>query len=143
MILSDRAVKPLTQSHGDMRRVPCLGQEWSGFPLGFCASLCYNLDMHKMFQYRILLTKKQITTLTQTLDKCRWLSNHFLEKRKTTYEQEGKTLSCYHQIDTLGLLKGERPSLKHVHSQVLQNVAVRIDRAFKAFFYAWGVVTIP
>ncbi len=90
--------------------------------------------MHKMFQYRIFPTKKQVHQLNETLDECRWLYNHFLEKRKTAYEQEGKSLSCYHQIDTLGLLKQERPTLKQVHSQVLQNVAVRIDLAFKAFF---------
>src|SRR6266480_2749318 len=90
--------------------------------------------MHKMFQYRIFPTKKQVHKLNETLNECRWLYNHFLEKRKTTYEQEGQSLSCYHQIDTLGLLKQERPPLKQVHSQVLQNVAVRVDLAFKAFF---------
>jgi putative transposase len=90
--------------------------------------------MHKMFTYRIYPTKKQSSTLKETLSECRWVYNHFLEMRKTAYEQEGKSLSCYHQIDTLGLLKSERSSLKGVHSQVLQNVAVRIDLAFKAFF---------
>jgi len=62
------------------------------------------------------------------------LYNHLLEKRKTAYEQEGKSLTCYEQINTFPILKAERPSLKSVHSQVLQNVAVRIDLAFKAFF---------
>src|SRR5713226_8945402 len=90
--------------------------------------------MYKMFQYRIYPTKKQVQKLNETLGECRWLYNHFLEQRKTTYEQEGQSLSCYHQIDTLGLLKQERATLKQVHSQVLQNVAVRIDLAFKAFF---------
>jgi putative transposase len=90
--------------------------------------------MHKMFQYRIFPTKKQLHKLNETLNECRWLYNHFLEKRTMTYEQEGQSLSCYHQIDTLGLLKQERPTLKQVHSQVLQNVAMRIDLAFKAFF---------
>src|SRR5437588_5647974 len=90
--------------------------------------------MHKMFQYRIFPTKKQVHKLNETLNECRWLYNHFLEKRKTTYEQEGQSLSCYNQIDTLGLLKQERPILKQVYSQVLQNVAVRVDLAFKAFF---------
>ena len=87
-----------------------------------------------MFQYRIYPTKKQVQKLNETLGECRWLYNHFLEQRKTTYEQEGQSLSCYNQIDTLGLLKQERATLKQVHSQVLQNVAVRIDLAFKAFF---------
>lgn len=87
-----------------------------------------------MFQYRIFPTRKQVHKLNETLDECRWLYNHFLEQRKTAYEHEGKSLSCYHQIDTLGLLKQERPTLVQVHSQVLQNVAVRLDLAFKAFF---------
>ncbi len=90
--------------------------------------------MHKMFRYRLYPTKKQVRKLNETLHECRWLYNHFLEMRKTAYEQEDTSLTCYNQIDTLGLLKAQRPSLKGVHSQVLQNVAVRIDLAMKAFF---------
>ena len=66
--------------------------------------------MYKMYQYRLFPTKKQVHKLNETLNECRWLYNHFLEKRKTTYEQEGQSLSCYNQIDTLGLLKQERPA---------------------------------
>jgi putative transposase len=72
--------------------------------------------------------------LEQTLEECRWLYNHLLEKRKTAYEQEAKSLSCYGQINTYPMLKEKRPSLNIVHSQVLQNVAVRVDLAMKAFF---------
>jgi putative transposase len=90
--------------------------------------------MRKMFQYRIYPTKKQNTKLNETLEECRWLYNHLLEKRKTAYEQDGISLSLYQQHATYPLLKQERPSLAHVHSQVLQNVAVRLDLAFKAFF---------
>ncbi len=90
--------------------------------------------MRKTFQYRVYPTKKQVHRLNETLDECRWLYNHLLEKRKTAYAQEGKSLSLYEQQATFGGLKAERPSLTTVHSQVLQNVAVRIDLAFKAFF---------
>jgi len=90
--------------------------------------------MHKMFSYRIYPTKKQVQTLNDTLQECRWLYNHLLENRKTAYEQHGESLTCYGQINTFPILKAERPSLSNVHSQVLQNVAVRIDLAFKAFF---------
>ena len=96
--------------------------------------LCYTTDMRKMFEYRILPTKKQATLLQETLDECRWLYNHLLECRKTAYEQIGVSLSLYQQQATFAALKQERPSLQHVHSQVLQNVAVRLDLAFKAFF---------
>jgi len=90
--------------------------------------------MRKMFQYRIFPTKKQQTRLNEALHECRWLYNHLLEKRKRAYEQEGKGWSCYEQQSTYPMLKQERPSLNTVHSQVLQNVAVRIDLAFQAFF---------
>ena len=89
--------------------------------------------MRKMFQYRIYPTKKQASKLNETLEECRWLYNHLLEKRKAAYEQTGKGLSCYQQQATYPILKAERPSLSKVHSQVLQNVAVRIDLAIKRF----------
>ncbi len=90
--------------------------------------------MRKLFQYRIFPTKRQAQKLNEALDECRWLYNHLLEKRKNAYEQTGKGLSCYEQQSTYSILKQERPTLERVHSQVLQNVAVRIDLAFKAFF---------
>ena len=40
----------------------------------------------------------------------------------------------YSQLNCFPELKREQPSLREVHSQVLQNVAVRVDLAFKAFF---------
>jgi putative transposase len=48
----------------------------------------------------------------------------------------GSTISKrrYDQQATLPALKAERPTLARVQSQVLQNVAVRIDLAFQAYF---------
>jgi len=96
--------------------------------------LCYNRPMIKNFQYRIFPTKKQLKSLEMTLEECRWLYNHLLENRKSAYEQEGKSLSCYGQQATYPVLKEQRPGLNTAHSQVLQNVAVRVDLAMKAFF---------
>jgi putative transposase len=90
--------------------------------------------MRKSFRYRLYPTKKQANLLRQQLNECRWLYNHFLEIRKTTYEAKKKPPGLYDQQATLPHLKEQRPSLATVHSQVLQNVAVRIDLAFKAFF---------
>src|SRR5260370_13568522 len=90
--------------------------------------------MRKMFQYRIYPTKKQETKLNETFEACRWLYNHLLASRKETYEQTGKGLTLYQQHATYPMLKQERPFLNSVHSQVLQNVAVRLDLAMKAFF---------
>ena len=89
--------------------------------------------MLKTFLYRIYPTKKQERVLTQQLDECRWLYNHLLEERKTAWETQQEHLSYYDQANTLPALKVLRPSLKAVHSQVLQNVAVRMDLGMKAF----------
>jgi putative transposase len=88
----------------------------------------------KTFQYRLYPTKAQETKMRVTLDECRWLYNHFLQARKTAWEERQENLRLYDQLGTLVALKAERPSLAAVHSQVLQNVGVRIDLAFKAFF---------
>jgi putative transposase len=50
------------------------------------------------------------------------------------YEDLDVSLSKYQQLMFLPLLKAERPSLDSVHSQVLQNVVDRLDKAFQAFF---------
>jgi putative transposase len=96
--------------------------------------LCNTTDMRKMFEYRIYPTKKQETTLNATLEECRWLYNHLLAERKETYTSTGMGLSLYVQQAAFPQLKTVRPPLATVHSQVLQNVAVRVDLAFKAFF---------
>jgi putative transposase len=88
----------------------------------------------KTFQYRLYPTKAQETKMNATLSACRWLYNHLLEARKSAWEEKQQSLRLFDQLSTLPALKAERPSLATVHSQVLQNVGVRIDRAFQAFF---------
>lgn len=101
-------------------------------PPPICDKIKY---MHKTtYQYRIYPTKKQVKLFEKTLEDCRWLYNHFLEERKYLWEEYSTSLGLYDQIKALPELKVSRPSLKNVHSQVLQNVAVRVDLAFKAFY---------
>jgi putative transposase len=72
--------------------------------------------------------------LQNLLEECRWLYNELLEHRKLAYEELDISLTKYQQSMLLPLLKAERTSLDHVHSQVLQNVVDRLDKAFQAFF---------
>lgn len=90
--------------------------------------------MLKTYKYRVFPTKKQQTILKNALEECCWLYNHFLEERKNSWEKNKKSLNYYSQATSLPKLKQIRQSLTIVHSQVLQNVAVRIDLAFKSFF---------
>ena len=90
--------------------------------------------VRKSFQYRLRLTKKQNKTLESQLGECRWLYNELLGQRKLAHEELNISLSKYQQSMLLPLLKEERPSLVQIHSQVLQNVVDRLDKAFQAFF---------
>lgn len=90
--------------------------------------------MLKTMKYRLKPTKKQAHLLEGQLEECRTLYNHFLEARQRAWE-EGQTSLTYHkQAMTLPALKQRCPELAQVHAQVLQNVAVRVDLAFQAFF---------
>jgi len=90
--------------------------------------------MRKAYRYRIYLTKSQVTLLEQTLEICRWIYNDTLALRKDAWEQEQRSISLYETNRILTQWKKERPELKQVHSQVFQNVQMRVDLAFKAFF---------
>ncbi len=90
--------------------------------------------MNKCLKYRLFTTKKQNRLLQEQLNECRWLYNHFLEERKNAWEQEKKGISYFAQSKSIVNLKKERPSLNNVYSQVLQNVADRVDKAFQSFF---------
>lgn len=90
--------------------------------------------VRKAFQFRLKLTKKQARTLNGHLEECRWLYNELLEQRKLAHEELNTSLSKYQQLMFLPELKEERPSLASVHSQVLQNVVDRLDKAFQGFF---------
>jgi putative transposase len=57
-----------------------------------------------------------------------------LAERKLAWEERQESVRLDDQQATLRALKAERLSLALVQSQVLQNVAVRLDLAFQAFF---------
>jgi len=90
--------------------------------------------IRKTFKYRLKTTKKQLKALSSTLDECRWLYNHLLEQRKLAYEELDTSLTKFQQNIFLPFLKIDRPELLTVHSQVLQNVTDRLDKAFQNFF---------
>ena len=72
--------------------------------------------------------------LDEHLELCRWVYNETLATRKDAWEERQVSLGLYDTNTLLPQWKRERPDLKRVHSQVLQNVQVRVDLAFKAFF---------
>lgn len=90
--------------------------------------------MLKTFKYRIYPTHNQERILNRQLENCRILYNHFLNQRKWAYRYYGISLSYFDQANDLPGLKESCPEFSVIYSQVLQNVATRVDLAFKAFF---------
>jgi putative transposase len=82
----------------------------------------------KTFQYRLYPTKQQQRLLERQLEECRWLWNMLLAERKQAWEERQETVDYYEQKEELPALKAqERPSLTEVHSQVLQDVVLRLQ----------------
>jgi putative transposase len=90
--------------------------------------------MRKAFKYRIYLTNGQRRILEHQLEESRWVYNELLAERKRAYEERGESLRKYDALNLLPVWKLTRPSMKLVHSQVLQNIGIRVDLAFQAFF---------
>ena len=88
----------------------------------------------KAYKYRLYPTKAQITLLEDTLRLCRELYNGALQERRDAYKRAGKTLNYYDQANQLPEIKEVRPDIGSVHSQVLQDVLKRVQKAFDNFF---------
>jgi len=90
--------------------------------------------MRKTYQFRLYPTTKQKKALQCSLDACRWVYNKTLETRKQAWEERQESVSRYDTSNLLTTWKKENPTLDHAHSQCLQNVTMRVDLAFRAFF---------
>ena len=88
----------------------------------------------KTYKYRLYPTKSQQELFEKHLSLCRWLYNHFLDERRTLYQNNKIKVSCYDQIKKIPQLKKEKSELKEIYSQALQDVVKRLDKAFQNFF---------
>lgn len=120
--------------------------------------------MRKAYKFRLSPTKQQVQKLFWTLARCRELYNAALSEWKDAYqkyertqllvnEQTGqviaatmrankrvRTISYYEQKRDLVKIKELREEYEEIHSQVLQDVLLRLKRAFDGFFRRreWG-----
>ena len=90
--------------------------------------------MRKAYKFRLYPTKQQEEKLFWTLARCRELYNAALSERKDAYRLAGKSISYYEQKRDLPEIKEIRPEYHDIHSQVLQDVLLRLKRAFDRFF---------
>ena len=90
--------------------------------------------MFKSYRYRLYPTKSQCRTLERQLEVCRHLYNDTLAYRKDSWEKDHRQVSRFETQNRLPQLKISYPEYKEVHSLTLQNVVLRVELAFKAFF---------
>jgi len=101
----------------------------------FTQSLWYNKLVQTLcLKYRLFPTKEQTRKLEDTLETCRLVYNSLVNDRAFQYETAKVSVGRYEQQKMFPQWSKDFPEVKAVHSQVLQNVAVRVDLAFRAFF---------
>src|SRR5258706_5356511 len=109
----------------------------------------------KAYKYRIYANKQTTEKLQWTLERCRDLYNDGLQERRDAYEmgvrrhpgyydeETRKKLSrehavgYYEQKRELVDIKEERPEYQEIASHVLQDVIMRLKRAYDDFFRRW------
>ncbi len=90
--------------------------------------------MLKAHRYRLFPTKSQVRILERQLELCRQVYNDTLAYRMNAWEKDQRIVKRFETQDRLPQLKVDRPEFKEVHSLTLQNVVLRVELAFKAFF---------
>ena len=87
------------------------------------------------YKFRFYPTTAQEKVLADTLETCRRLYNAMLADRIENW------IGYYEQNKTLTRVRKDSKYLKAVHSQVLQDVSLRLDKAYQAYFA--GLVRHP
>ena len=91
------------------------------------------MTMKRTYKYRIYPTKAQSAALERQLRLCRDIYNIALDQRRNSWRYCKESVSYRSQANELPGLKARHPELKEVHSQVLQDVLRRLDKAFGAY----------
>jgi putative transposase len=90
--------------------------------------------VRKTFKYKLKPTPNQERALAFVVRRCRELYNAALEERRDAWQKCGVSITVAGQSAQLPDIKAVRPDYRDLHSQVLQDVLTRLDRAFQAFF---------
>jgi putative transposase len=91
-------------------------------------------SIHKTYQYKLTPTPEQERMLERTLMCCRHIYNAAIGERREAWRMCGVSVSYYQQKAELPGIKEAMPEYAEVNAQVLQDVILRVDHAFQAFF---------
>jgi len=86
------------------------------------------------YKFRLYPNKTQQTMLWNHANALNRLYNHFLHERIEAYKKDGTTVGRFRQQSELKSLKEDDHILKEIHSQVLQQVPLRLDKTYQSFF---------
>ncbi len=92
------------------------------------------MSARKSYKYKLKPTADQERVLDETLWRCRDLYNAGLEQRIWAYRRCGVTVVHAHQEAELPGIREAYSEYAAIHSQVLQDVLTRLDKAYQAFF---------
>jgi putative transposase len=88
----------------------------------------------KTFTYKLVPTADQERVLLRAKSLCNWLYNTALEQRITAWTYHRVSLTWYQQHAEQLAIKDAFPAFAEGHSLALQDVLVRLDRTYQAFF---------
>ena len=94
--------------------------------------------MEYAMRFRLYPNAKQRMLIAKTFGCCRYVYNHFLNKRKAMYEQTGRSMSYKDCSADLTVLKKSLPWLSEVDSVALQSSLKDLDTAYQNFFRGQG-----
>lgn len=87
----------------------------------------------KAYKYRIYPNKRQIELINKTIGCCRFVYNHYLNKKIEIYKSEQKSISYNICANDLTNLKKQYEWLKEVDSISLQQSLKDLDNAYQNF----------
>jgi putative transposase len=90
--------------------------------------------VRKTFKYKLKPTPEQERALAFVVRRCHELYNAALQERSEAWQKCSVSVTVAQQSAQLPAIKEVRPNYRDIHSQVLQDVLTRLDRAFHAFF---------
>ncbi len=94
----------------------------------------YIIIYMKAYKFRLYPSSEQEIKLNNQIELCRELYNSFIIERRYAYKGNNISLNYTHQANEIPELKNTFEEYKGIHSQVLQDVAQRVNRAYKNFF---------
>lgn len=90
--------------------------------------------VRKTFKYKLKPTPEQEQAMAFVVRRCCELYNAALQERRDAWQKGRVSVTEAQQSAQLPEVKEVQPEYRDIHSQVLQDVLTRLDRAFQRFF---------